>query len=114
MGWTAAQAARLTGTTPSQVAYWARSGLVVPTGHPARYSFRDLVALRVVGALLASGLAPARVRRAIRHLLDAGEDIAGLRVPFMDLASLLKNKAASGRPKDLADIAALTGKGHAP
>ena len=43
-GFTAAQAARLTGTTPSQIAYWARSGLVVPTGRPARYSFRDLVA----------------------------------------------------------------------
>jgi DNA-binding transcriptional MerR regulator len=80
MGFTAAQAARLTGTTASQIAYWARSGLVVPEGRPARYSFRDLVALRVVGALLASGLSPARVRRAIRHLLDAGEDIAGLRI----------------------------------
>lgn len=80
MGFTAAQAARLTGTTPSQVAYWARSGLVVPTGRPARYAFRDLVALRVVGALLASGLSPTRVRRAIGHLLEAGEDVTGLRV----------------------------------
>lgn len=80
MAFTAAQAARLTGTTASQVAYWARSGLVVPSGEPSRYSFRDLVALRVVGELLASGLSPARVRRAIGHLLDAGEDIAGLRI----------------------------------
>jgi DNA-binding transcriptional MerR regulator len=80
MAFTAAQAARLTGTTASQIAYWARSGLVVPDGRPARYSFRDLVALRVVGALLASGLSPVRVRRALRHLLDAGEDITGLRI----------------------------------
>jgi DNA-binding transcriptional MerR regulator len=80
MGFTAAQASRLTGTTASQVAYWARTGLVVPEGRPARYTFRDLVALRVVGALLASGLAPVRVRRAVRHLLEAGEDVAGLRI----------------------------------
>jgi len=80
MGFTAAQAARLTGTTTSQVAYWARSGLVVPAGRPARYSFRDLVALRVVGALLAAGLSPARVRRAIGRLLESGEDVTGLRI----------------------------------
>jgi predicted nucleotidyltransferase len=38
------------------------------------------------------------------------EDIDGLRVPFIDLNSLLKNKAASGRLKDLADIEELTKK----
>jgi hypothetical protein len=36
------------------------------------------------------------------------ETIDGVRVPFIDLGSLLKNKAASGRLKDLADIEALT------
>ena len=30
--------------------------------------------------LLAAGLAPARVRRALRHLIDAGEDVTGLRI----------------------------------
>ncbi|HXA13866.1 MAG TPA: nucleotidyltransferase [Opitutaceae bacterium] len=40
------------------------------------------------------------------------EPIDGVRVPFIDLASLLKNKAASGRLKDLADIEALTKKGR--
>lgn len=80
MGWSAAQAARLTGVTPSQVAYWARTGLVVPSGRPARYGFGDLVALRVVGSLLAAGLAPARVRRAVRYLLEAGDDVARLRI----------------------------------
>jgi len=36
------------------------------------------------------------------------ETIAGVRVCFIDRESLLLNKAAAGRPKDLADIAALT------
>jgi hypothetical protein len=40
------------------------------------------------------------------------EHIDGVRVAFIDLANLLKNKAASGRMKDLADIEALTKKGR--
>jgi len=34
--------------------------------------------------------------------------LGGLRVNFVDLARLLKNKRASGRQKDLADVEALT------
>ena len=40
----------------------------------------------------------------------AEEIIAGVRVCFIDRASLLVNKQAAGRPKDLADLAALIGK----
>jgi predicted nucleotidyltransferase len=36
------------------------------------------------------------------------EKIDGVAVPFIDLKSLLKNKEASGRHKDLADIEGLT------
>ena len=45
-----------------------------------RYSFRDLVALRVVSSLLDSGLSLARIRRALRYLVESGEDVAGLRL----------------------------------
>jgi len=38
------------------------------------------------------------------------ETIDGVRIPFIDLSSLLKNKSASGRMKDLADIEGLTRK----
>jgi len=41
------------------------------------------------------------------------EVIEGLRIPFIDLKSLLKNKAASGRLKDLADIEELTKRKNA-
>ena len=34
-------------------------------------------------------------------------EIDGIRVPFIDLENLRKNKQASGRPQDLADLAAL-------
>jgi DNA-binding transcriptional MerR regulator len=76
--YSAPQAARLTGCTPTQLAYWGRTGLVAP--EDGAYGFRDLVALRVVASLLEAGLTLARVRLAVRHLLATGEDIAGLRL----------------------------------
>ncbi|MGH9051143.1 MAG: MerR family transcriptional regulator [Acidimicrobiia bacterium] len=77
-GYTAAQAARLTGCSEAQLRSWGRMGLVAPREH--RYSFRDLVALRVVSSLLDSGLSLARIRRALRYLVESGEDVAGLRL----------------------------------
>ncbi|MBM3676159.1 MAG: MerR family transcriptional regulator [Actinobacteria bacterium] len=78
MGYTAPQAARITGATPAQLDYWARTGLVVPDG--GAYEFRDLVALRVVASLLAAGLSLPRAKRAIGFLVVSGEDVAGLRL----------------------------------
>ncbi len=34
-------------------------------------------------------------------------ELDGLLVPFIDIVHLVRNKRASGRPQDLADIAAL-------
>jgi DNA-binding transcriptional MerR regulator len=83
-GYTAAQTARLTGCTTAQLRSWDALGLVRPgeraPGGTARYSFRDLVALRVVSSLLESGLAMSRIRRALRYLVESGEDVAGLRL----------------------------------
>ena len=78
MPYSALQAARLTGCARSQLGYWERVGLVVPEA--GEYSFRDLVALRVIATLLESGLPIARARVAVRYLVDSGEDIAGLRL----------------------------------
>jgi hypothetical protein len=47
---------------------------------PGPYSFRDLVALRMVRSLLEAGLPLARIRRAVRELTAAGEDVVGLRM----------------------------------
>jgi DNA-binding transcriptional MerR regulator len=82
MGFTAPQAARLSGCSLAQLDYWERSGLVVSRADDREgpYAFRDLVALRMVRSLLDAGLPLARIRRALTALLDAGEDVAGLRV----------------------------------
>lgn len=75
-GFTAQQATRLTACTPHQLRYWDKVGLVQPSlqqtgGRPGRrrlYSFRDLVALRVVKSLLDNGMSVQRVRRAWDYL----------------------------------------------
>ena len=75
-GFTAQQACRLTRCTAHQLRYWDRVDLVRPSiqqtgGRPGRrrlYSFRDLVALRVVRSLLDNGMSVQRVRRAWDYL----------------------------------------------
>jgi DNA-binding transcriptional MerR regulator len=80
MGYTAAQAARLSRCTISQLRYWSRSGLVTPTDEHSRYSFRDLVALRVVRSLLDAGLSSTRVNAAVRWVRESGDDLSDLRL----------------------------------
>jgi len=66
----------LTGCTQHQLRYWDRVDLVRPSiqgtgGRPGvrrLYSFRDLVALRVVRSLLDNGMSVQRVRRAWDYL----------------------------------------------
>ncbi len=80
-GFTAQQATRLTACTPHQLRYWDKVALVQPSlqqtgGRPGRrrlYSFRDLVALRVVKSLLDNGMSIQRVRRAWDYLRRTGD-----------------------------------------
>jgi DNA-binding transcriptional MerR regulator len=75
-GFTAAQASRFTSCTPHQLRYWDRINLVKPSlqstgGRPGvrrLYSFRDLVALKVVRSMLEGGVSLQRVRRAYDYL----------------------------------------------
>ena len=80
MGFTKAQAARLTGCTVSQLRHWSRSALVEPSDADGAYGFRDLVALRVVRSMLDTGLPTARVRTAIDAVRDQGHDLSDLRL----------------------------------
>src|SRR3989440_13047944 len=75
-GFTSLQAGRFTGCTGNQLRYWDKIALVKPTvqatgGRPGvrrLYSFRDLVALKVVNSLLDGGMSLQRVRRAWEYL----------------------------------------------
>lgn len=78
---TAEQACRLANCTHHQLRYWDRVELVKPSiqasgGRPGvrrLYSFRDLVAIRVVRSLLDNGMSLQRVRRAWDYLRREGE-----------------------------------------
>jgi DNA-binding transcriptional MerR regulator len=88
---TAQQASALTGCTAHQLRYWDKVDLVAPTiqssgGRPGRrrlYSFRDLVALRVVKSLLDNGMSVQRVRRAwdyLRRTAELDEHLASVKL----------------------------------
>ncbi|HUF15307.1 MAG TPA: helix-turn-helix domain-containing protein [Acidimicrobiia bacterium] len=78
---TAEQACRLSNCTHHQLRYWDKVGLVKPSVQPTGgrpgvrrlYSFRDLVALRVVRSLLDNGMSLQRVRRAWDYLRREGD-----------------------------------------
>lgn len=78
---TAEQACRLSNCTHHQLRYWDKVGLVKPSvqltgGRPGvrrLYSFRDLVALKVVRSLLDNGMSLQRVRRAWDYLRREGD-----------------------------------------
>jgi DNA-binding transcriptional MerR regulator len=90
-GFTAQQATKLTACTPHQLRYWDKVALIQPSmqqtgGRPGRrrlYSFRDLVALRVVRSLLDNGMSIQRVRRAwdyLRRTADMDAHLAEVRL----------------------------------
>ena len=75
VAFTAAQAARLTGCTLPQLSSWERNGLIALPDSTPRYRRQDLVALRVVAALLDAGLGLERIRRALGYLVEADDDV---------------------------------------
>ena len=90
-GFTAQQASKLTSVTHHQLRYWDRVDLVKPSvqstnGRPGvrrLYSFRDLVALRVVKSLLDNGMSLQRVRRAwdyLRRNADMDQHLASVKL----------------------------------
>jgi DNA-binding transcriptional MerR regulator len=79
------QACKVVGVSYRQLDYWARTGLVTPSvqaaqgsGSQRRYSFEDLVELRLVKKLLDAGVSLQRVRAAIEYLRGLGSSLAGV------------------------------------
>jgi DNA-binding transcriptional MerR regulator len=82
-GFSATQAGKLAGVTYRQVDYWARTNLLRPSvreaggsGRPRRYSYRDLVQLKVIRWLLDAGIGLRQIRRTVQFLDgQLGEDL---------------------------------------
>ncbi|HUV09965.1 MAG TPA: MerR family transcriptional regulator [Acidimicrobiia bacterium] len=76
-GYSGKQTCQIVGITYRQLDYWDRKHLVKPSlaeahgsGSQRRYSYRDLVRLRVVKSLLDAGVKLENARRAIEYLRE--------------------------------------------
>lgn len=84
-----AEVARLTGLTARQLDHWDRKGFLRPSlerasgyGSARRYSFADVVRLRVAARLRGSGVGLARIRRCAEAMakLDPSADLGRARL----------------------------------
>ena len=83
-GYRGPQVCKIVGITYRQLDYWARTDLIRPSiadakgsGTQRRYSYRDLVELKVIKGLLDAGVALQTARRAVEYLRTTlGDDIA--------------------------------------
>jgi DNA-binding transcriptional MerR regulator len=92
----APQVCKIVGITYRQLDYWARTGLLRPSvsdakgsGSQRRYSYLDVVELRVIKQLLDAGVNLQKARRAIEALRESGEDIATASLVVADEKSVL-------------------------
>jgi DNA-binding transcriptional MerR regulator len=82
-GFRGTQVCKIVGITYRQLDYWARTGLLCPSlteakgsGTQRRYSYQDVVELKVIKQLLDAGINLQQSRRAISCLRESGEDLA--------------------------------------
>src|SRR5438132_8539596 len=96
-GYRGPQVCKLVGITYRQLDYWARTNLIRPSiadargsGTQRRYSYRDMVELKVIKSLLDAGVELKSARRAIDYLREnLGEDIASANLVISGVTALL-------------------------
>lgn len=96
-GYSGARTAEIVGISYRQLDYWARTDLVRPSvedakgsGSRRRYSYTDLLELRVIKSLLDSGLKLESVREVFAYLHDnLGEDISSANLVIQGSKSVL-------------------------
>jgi DNA-binding transcriptional MerR regulator len=106
-GFRGPQVCKLVGISYRQLDYWARTDLIRPSladaqgsGTQRRYSYRDLVALKVIKSLLDAGVSLQTARKAIEYLRSyMGEELASASLVLNGTNSVL---AQSG--EDLVDL----------
>src|SRR5438045_2398440 len=101
-GFRGPQVCKIVGITYRQLDYWARTDLIRPSvadargsGTQRKYSYRDLVELKVIKNLLDAGLSLQTARRAIEYLREhLGEDVASADLVINGTGSLLARSDA--------------------
>lgn len=89
-----AEAAVLSGLSQSMLDYLCRQNVLVPStpgrrgpGRPRRYSFGDVVMLRVIARLLKAGVSVEKSKRALRALRRYHKDITPTSLPTQYLVT---------------------------
>jgi DNA-binding transcriptional MerR regulator len=95
-GYRGPQVCSVVGITYRQLDYWARTNLLRPSiseargsGSQRRYSYRDLLELKVIKRLLDAGISLQSARRAIEVLRQSGEDVASANLVLSGTQSVL-------------------------
>ena len=96
-GFSGASAAEIAGISYRQLDYWTRTGLVSPTvaaasgsGSRRRYSYTDLLELRVIKSLLDAGIRLENVREAFTYLRDVlGQEITSASLVIQGSSSVV-------------------------
>ena len=95
-GYRGPQVCSIVGITYRQLDYWARTGLLLPSiseargsGSQRRYSYTDLVQLKVIKRLLDAGVSLQAARRAIDCLRSSGDDLTTANLVIDDRRSVL-------------------------
>ena len=96
-GFRGPQVCSIAGITYRQLDYWARTDLLKPSiseargsGTQRRYSYRDLLELKVIKRLLDAGVSLQSARRALQCLrADLGEDVASANLVLNGAGSVL-------------------------
>jgi DNA-binding transcriptional MerR regulator len=96
-GFRGPQVCAIVGITYRQLDYWARTDLLRPSiteakgsGTQRRYSYRDLLELKVIKRLLDAGISLQSARRAIGYLREnLGEDVAAANLVLTGAESIL-------------------------
>ena len=111
-GFRGPQVCKIVGITYRQLDYWARTNLIRPSiadargsGTQRRYSYRDLVELKVIKSLLDAGVSLQLAREGIEYIRqNLGEDIAS--------ASLVMNGPKSVLVRSDGEVIDLMRKGQ--
>ena len=96
-GYRGPQVCKIVGITYRQLDYWARTNLIRPSiadakgsGSQRRYSYRDLVELKVIKSLLDAGVSLQSARQAVGYLRDnLGEDLSAAKLVLNGPGSVL-------------------------
>jgi DNA-binding transcriptional MerR regulator len=95
-GFRGPQVCAVVGITYRQLDYWARTDLLRPSiseakgsGTQRRYSYRDLLELKVIKRLLDAGVSLQSARRAIEVLRQSGGDLASANLVLSGSQSVL-------------------------